>query len=247
MRDPILKRVLEFLRSQGPQAPLLLGVSGGPDSLALLHLLVEACHFFSLELHVAHVDHGWRAESGAEAKILERVVRELGLPFYSSVLEKGEQTKNLEHRAREGRLHFFLNLYREKQFQALVLGHQANDAAETVLKRVLEGASLMSLGGMKPVCHFHGMPIWRPLLNTSKEELAAWLERKQLAAFDDPTNRDPRFLRARMREQLLPALAQVFGKEVQNNLCRLGEAAHEIQAYLRKKIAPPPRASRKNP
>lgn len=239
MREPILKRVVEFLQAHfQPGAPLLLGVSGGPDSLALLHLLVEARHFFPMELHVAHVDHGWRPESGGEAKILEGIVRALELPFHLCVLEKGDDSKNLENRAREGRLSFFHKLYVEKGFQALVLGHQANDAAETVLKRVLEGASLTSLGGIKSVAQFEGMPIWRPLLKVSKEELVAWLEKRELAAFDDPTNRDPRFLRARMREHLLPTLAQAFGKEIQNNLCRLGEVAHEISAYLQKKIAP---------
>ena len=238
MRDPILKRVFEFLQAHfRPGAPLLLGVSGGPDSLALLHLLVEARHFFPMELHVAHVDHGWRPESGGEAKILEGIVKALGLPFHLCVLQKEGDNKNLENKAREGRS-FFLNLYKEKGFQALVLGHQANDAAETVLKRVLEGASLTSLGGIKPVSQFEGMPIWRPLLKVSKEELVAWLEKRGFAAFDDPTNRDPRFLRARMREHLLPTLAQSFGKEIQNNLCRLGEAAHEMAAYLQKKIAP---------
>ncbi|HEY5259429.1 MAG TPA: tRNA lysidine(34) synthetase TilS [Rhabdochlamydiaceae bacterium] len=239
MRDPILKRVVEFLQTHyRPGAPLLLGVSGGPDSLALLHLLVEARHFFPMELHVAHVDHGWRPESGGEAKVLEAIVKALELPFHLCVLEKEGDNKNLENRAREGRFSFFLNLYKEKGFQALLLGHQAGDAAETVLKRVLEGASLTSLGGIKPVAQFEGMPIWRPLLKVSKEELVAWLEKRQLAAFDDPTNRDPRFLRARMREHLLPTLAQSFGKEIQNNLCRLGEAAHEMAAYLQKKIAP---------
>ena len=239
MRNPILKCVIEFLHSHfKPGAPLLIAVSGGPDSLALLHLLVEARHFFPLNLHVAHVDHGWREESGPQAKILADNVQGLGLPFHLHVLERSEATNNLESIARDGRLAFFLKLYREKGFQALVLGHQANDAAETILKRVLEGAHLTALGGMKPVAHFQEMPLWRPLLKVSKEELVSWLEKKGLAAFDDPTNRDPRFLRARMRTQILPTLAKDFGKQIQNNLCRLGETAHEVNAYLQKKIAP---------
>ena len=130
MKDRLLQTVKNFLNSRSPlDSPLLLGLSGGPDSLALFHLLLETSSFVPFKLHVAHVDHGWREESSKEAQWLKSYVEKWGVPFY---LKKLEGCLN-EEAAREGRLSFFSSLYRELGCKALLLGHQGDDQAETVL------------------------------------------------------------------------------------------------------------------
>jgi tRNA(Ile)-lysidine synthase len=208
-----------------------LGCSGGPDSLALLHLLIQ----FPIKLHVAHVDHGWREESSREAEALAAHVGELKLPFHLLTLSPGQADSELK--AREARFEYFAELVQKWDCQALVLGHQADDQAETVLKRVLEGAGLAALGGIRPVSTRSGIPIWRPLLGIQKQEILKWLEEKKLEGFDDPTNADPKYLRSRMRAQILPGLEQAFGKAISSNLVRLGDLAHEVREYLMRKSA----------
>lgn len=236
MKDQLVQVIRDFLKSHYQEGkPLLLGFSGGPDSLALLHLLLECRRFFPLDLHLAHVDHGWREASGEEAAALEAMAQNLQLPFYLKTLVS-EVSSELE--ARVARYQYFLSLYEKEGFQALLLAHQADDQAETVLKRILEGKNLLSIGGMKASLSLEGMQVWRPLLTVRKKSIIQWLSERGLKAIDDPTNRDPRYLRARMRTEILPSLSKQFGKEVTLNLSRLGAGAQELRAYLQRKIAP---------
>ena len=229
----ILKDFLK--RNYTPGKPLLLGLSGGADSLALLSLLLECAREFSIELHLVHVDHGWREESGEQADQLRALATELKLPFHLKKLALGQTSEEV---ARRERLNFFSQLFSTLQAQALLLAHHADDQGETVLKRVLEGASLFALGAMQQIALHEGMVIWRPLLSVRKAELANWSKMRGLEPFDDSTNRDRRFLRARMRTEILPSLSKSFGKEVGKNLLRLGETASEINEYLEEQTQP---------
>jgi tRNA(Ile)-lysidine synthase len=228
-------RVAKFLAKHWDgHRPLLLGYSGGPDSKALLYSLLEAgC----TRLHLAHVDHGWRSVSGQEALELEEEAKSLGLPFHSIRLNLPKEA-NREAASRESRFAFFRTLFEKIPFQALLLAHQAGDAAETALKRVLEGAHLPFLGGsMEPATRIGGIDLWRPLLSVKKEEILAFLSLKNLTPLIDPTNYDPAYLRARMRTEILPSLARAFGKEISDNLLLLSSRAAELKAYLEKKTA----------
>jgi tRNA(Ile)-lysidine synthase len=232
MKDLILKSVKHFLEThQREKAPLLLGFSGGADSLALLYLLLECRRFFPLTLHLAHIDHGWREESAHQAAQLQMQAQKLGLSFHLHTLKE----PTTEEEARQERLAFFLKLYRELGCQALLLAHHADDQAETVLKRFLEGARLLSLGGMKSCFQLNGMNVWRPLLRIEKRELLLWLGKNNLNPIEDPSNADPKFLRSRMRVQIFPELERAFGKKIASNLVRFSETIHELDAYLYKK------------
>lgn len=228
----LLRTVKHFLTLHYvPGKPLLVGFSGGPDSLALLHLLLECG--MDLDLHIAHVDHGWRAESAEQADRLKKEVQALKLPFH---LKRLENVPMKENEARQARLAFFKELYQKFGCQAVILGHHGDDQSETVLKRILEGASLTALKGILPISNLEGMEVWRPLLETDKATLRAWLGEKGLTPIEDPTNDDPRYLRGRMRKTILPQLEGHFGKEISHNLRRLGESAQELSDYLAKKI-----------
>lgn len=142
---------------------------------------------------------------------------------------------NAEEIAREQRLRFFSELYQDLECDALVLGHQADDLAETVLKRIFEGASLSMLGGMEKVSFYGEMELWRPLLSIRKEQLMAWLEKRKIPFFIDSTNDDSRFLRGRMRMQMIPFIQKNFGKEITLVLGRLSHSAYELHRYLTQK------------
>ena len=219
---------------------LLLAFSGGPDSLALLHLMLEykktASSPFSLSL--AHVDHGWRQESQAEARQIASMAESLGLPLHLMTLDPALLKGNLESQCREERYKFFSSLCQTYGCRAVLLAHHADDQAETVFKRILEGASLSCLSCMAPESEVYGVHAWRPLLGVRKAELEEWLKKRGLEAFDDCTNRDPRFLRGKLRTRIFPALQKEFGKEVQGSLCFLGKEAAEFKEYLDKKIEP---------
>jgi tRNA(Ile)-lysidine synthase len=200
--------------------------------MALFHLLLICQRWFKFELHVAHVDHGWRSESREEAQWLQAQV---SCPFY---LHRLEGVGKDEASAREERLKFFSQLYEKLQCQALLLGHQAEDQAETVLKRIFEGGGLFTLRGITPVTHLHEMVVWRPLLGARKQELIAWLEQRGIPYLQDPSNYNPKYLRAKMRMSILPELSKSFGKEIQGNLLRLGQTAQELKEYFDKKLIP---------
>jgi tRNA(Ile)-lysidine synthase len=203
--------------------PLLVGVSGGADSLTLLFAL----HELGVKAHVAHLDHGWREESADEARALEKLVREeTSFPFHTRRVQPAE--RNREAHGRRQRLAFFKELCDTLGCEAVLLGHHADDQAETVLKRMTEGAALHKLVGMAPTITIDGVALWRPFLKLPKQALGS------RALVDDPTNRDPAFQRSRLRHAVLPAL----GKGVERNLGRLGDEARLLADYLDSQIAP---------
>ena len=240
MIDFLTQTVKNFLQGRSLSGkPLLLGYSGGPDSKALLHALLECRRFFPVNLHVAHVDHGWRQESADEAEGLKGEVERLGLPWHGMRVSPGSfQEGNLENEGRMIRLRFFSELYHTLDCQALLLGHHGDDQAEVVMKRIFEGAHLFALGGLHAQTALEGMQIWRPLLGVRKKNAIQWLEERQLPYLCDPTNESSRFLRGRMRQELLPTLTQAFGKEVSLNLCHLGQQAQELKEYFSSLNAP---------
>lgn len=222
-----LERTVQIYLKQAKQSekPLLLGFSGGEDSLALAHCLIR----LGIDFQIAHYDHGWRETSGEEAKQLGEWAARLGIPFHTC---RSPCKIANELAAREERYAFFQSIFEKSPFQALVLAHHRDDQVETILKRVFEGAHLSTLKGMSPARQMEEMPLWRPLLGIPKEVIRAYLQNHKLKAIDDPTNRDPKYLRARMRTDLVPLLSQNFGKAISNSILRIGHYSAELEDYL---------------
>lgn len=180
---------------------------------------------------IAHVDHGWRQESRDEALLLQEEASKLGCPFFTTRLELKEKS---EDAARKARYAFFQKIAPPEA--ALLLAHQADDLAETVLKRIFEGAQLTNLGAMREVSSSYGLVVWRPFLKVSREEIVQFLEERSLIALHDSSNDDLHYLRVRMRKEIFPFLNSHFGKEIKNNLLILSERAHEFKKYLDKRV-----------
>jgi tRNA(Ile)-lysidine synthase len=230
----ILKTLKGFLiQNHKPNHPVLLAYSGGGDSKALLYGLLELKNQFSLDLHLAHIDHNWRSSSFSEAQMLKKEAEDLNIPFHLQTLPK-MAANNIEEKCRELRFLFFQELFQKYSFQALILAHQRDDVSETVLKRFLEGADFFSIKAMEEVTYQRGVTIWRPLLRFAKKELLDFLQKKHLTAIDDPTNYDPKYQRSNMRVNIIPDLEQQFGKQISNNLYIASLRSQEINSYLLK-------------
>lgn len=219
--------------------PVLLGFSGGPDSVALLHLLL-ACQkkMPQLKLGIAHVNHNWRAESLGEALSAQKIAETYQIPFHLLTLDPAQKPGNLEATCRQERMNFFHRLSIEHGYQGVFLAHHADDQTETVLKRVLEGSTLTNLKGIQSTSHFNGLKLMRPLLSFSKQDLLDYLALHELDYFKDTTNLDPKFLRGKFRSQIIPQLSQQFGKAIAPALLDISNEAGELHDYLEQRLQP---------
>ena len=213
---------------------LLLAVSGGGDSTALLLIMSRLARNLHLGLRVAHFDHGLRSRRTAQRE--ERFVREiaesLGLPFYSGSAEGIAS----EDAARRARYEFLASVAEREGYSAVATGHTASDQAETVLLHLVRGAGLDGLAGMTaraawPFAGHNGLALLRPLLRLSHEATLAYCEAAGVEPIEDVSNGSPRFRRNRVRHELLPLLREL-NPQVDDALVRLAEAAGEDVAYL---------------
>jgi tRNA(Ile)-lysidine synthase len=198
----LAERVAERLDWLAPRsARVLVAVSGGPDSLALLDLLYLGADVHRRALVVGHVDHGIAAWSGAVAEQVVAAARQRRLDVVVERLALGAQTS--ETAARRARRPALRRLAAGANAAVIALAHQADDQAETVLLRLLRGSGPAGLAGMAA-----RSGVWiRPLLDIGREELAQHLERRGIAAWDDPANCDSRHLRSWLRGDIMPRLA----------------------------------------
>jgi len=185
---------------------LLVAVSGGADSVALLRLLHGLADTMNLSLEVAHLDHALRAASRDDATFVAELCHDMGLPITvtrQDVAETARQRKgNLEEVARDMRREFLEDTASKCHCDLIVLGHHAGDQAETFLMRLMRGAGTAGLAGMRQV---DGRVV-RPLLPFNREELVAYLEEGGFVWREDESNTDHAFTRNRIRHQLLPLL-----------------------------------------
>ena len=181
---------------------VVIAVSGGSDSLALLHLLHETRSAHGMELVVGHVDHGIHPASAEVARRVIAAANALGIPIVVGRLGLGAGTS--ETAARAARHTWLQQVRRSERADAVVLAHHADDQVETVLQRVLAGSGLAGLAGMRP----RHDTLLRPLLEFRKGELVAWLAAKGIASWEDPANRDPVHERSWIRGALLPMLSE---------------------------------------
>lgn len=211
-----------------PEERCLVGVSGGRDSVTLLHQL-HAAGF--RELIVCHLDHGLRSESAVEARFVEKLAAQFRFEFVLqredvSALAK-HRHKSVETTAREARYSFFAHVAREHDCPRLFLAHHADDQVETLLFNLFRGAGANGLAGMSPLTTrmVDGVPlqISRPLLGTWREEIDDYVSRHRLAFVEDASNSDRKFTRNRLRHEVIPLLEQTFGREIRRAIWRSAE------------------------
>ena len=181
MNEQILITVEAALRRAGvlrPEATLLIALSGGADSVALLRTVSALGKRYGFSTRAAHVEHGLRGEASAEdARFCERLCAEMGVPFTldRANLSGGMAAPGAEARAREVRYRLLLGRARECGADALLLAHHLDDQAETVLSHLVRGSGTRGLGGMREASRVNGVLLVRPLLKLSKADLLASL------------------------------------------------------------------------
>ncbi len=216
---------------------ILIGVSGGIDSVALLHLLRELAPTWRLALHVAHLDHGLREESSEEATFVAELAARWNI---SATVERrpvdaicAREGWSLEEGARRVRYEFFLDVARRQSASCVALAHTADDQAETVLMRLLRGAGLLGLGAIPAKRALEGpIGIARPLLDVWRRELLAYIETEQLPYRSDPSNEETRFTRNRIRHELLPMIERDYNPNIRAALVQLAQQSASDYAYL---------------
>lgn len=237
MKSALYSSLITFIQTHHlEQKKVLLALSGGVDSMALCHGLIQLHKKNLIYLEVAHVDHGWRKESSSQAQNLKSWVQSQGLTFHLHQL-KDHPDSDLENQARKERIAFFSFLVKKEGFAGVMLAHHGDDQAETVLKRVLEGSGIDKMVGLKEKRLFNDTLFFRPLLYVCKKVLQNEVERFNLPVQIDSSNSDTRFLRNRMRHQLIPTLQNQFGKGVSGNLLYLSQMAKEMTSFLDQQLS----------
>lgn len=212
---------------------LLVALSGGADSVALLDALVLLSRPRGFRLVAAHLDHRLRPGSAQDAAFCAELCLRLGVPLRvgaADVRARAERERGgLEQAARRERYAFLRAVRRQEQAAAIALAHTQDDQAETLLLRLLRGSGAQGLGAMR----LHSGDLLRPLLGVSRQEVLDHLRERSLPWREDPTNADPALRRNRVRHELLPYLEQRFNPRVRATLARAAALLADEAALLR--------------
>lgn len=201
-----------------------VAVSGGPDSVCLLHALLELASSLEITLSVAHLNHQLRgAESDEDENFVRGLAKTLRLPFHRAAATLPAD-ENLEQAGRNARRAFFAQLPVDR----IALGHTRDDQAETVLFRLLRGSGLRGLAGVHPVTTAGYI---RPLIDTTRAEVLDFLRARNIPHREDSSNRNPRFSRNRIRASLLPQLERDWNPRIAESLAHLAHLAHDEELW----------------
>lgn len=224
----MLAALQEVLSGHSPAARYLVGVSGGRDSVCLLHALLDLGY---RDLIVCHVNHGLRGkESIGDAAFVKRLAARLHCALDSVEVDvagyASAQKLSIETAARALRQEFFAACAEEHGTQRLFLAHHADDQAETVLLNVLRGTGLAGIAAMQPEVELqNGLQILRPMLGIRRTEIELWAKQNRIRWREDSSNLDPVHTRNRLRLQVLPALSEAMERDVTPALNRLATIA----------------------
>lgn len=223
-----------------PNSAVLVGVSGGADSVALLLLLHDLTAGDGTTLAVAHLDHGLRPEAGpSEAAFVLDLARQMDLPCHVRRADVAADAKThgqgIEAAGRQNRYQFFNDLRRTAGYDLIALGHHSDDNAEQVLLNLLRGSGPHGLAGIAPR---RRDGIVRPLIRLRHAELTAYLDARGIPYLNDPSNSDLHHPRNRIRHELLPHLAKAYNPRVVPALNRLADILREEQDWMAGLVGP---------
>lgn len=210
---------------------VVVGLSGGADSVALFLLLNELKEEFKLKLYAVHINHGIREEADEDADYAESLCEQFHVPFFLfkediKALAK-MQGKSEEEMGREYRYQCFFEIMEKEKAEKLAVAHHMDDCAETVLFHLLRGTDLSGMTGIRPV----NGKIIRPLLNCRKEELTAWLKEKNVTWKEDVTNLENVYARNKIRNQVLPLLSDLNSQAVKH-ITEFADSMKEYETFF---------------
>ncbi len=230
-----LHRVLRQRQLLPKQQRVMVGVSGGQDSLCLMRLLLDLQPKWQWQLAIAHCDHCWRTDSAANARYIQKLAGLWKVPYYSAVAEAVPQS---EAAARAWRYQVLSAIATDQKYSHLVTGHTASDRAETLLYNLMRGSGadgLQALTWKRELAP--GVQLVRPLLEITRAETEMFCRATDLVVWEDTTNQDTQYARNRIRQELLPYLKSHFNPQVEQTLAQTAELLRadveclEIAAY----------------
>jgi len=223
--------------------PLIVAVSGGTDSVALVHALANLRSRFEYVLHIATLEHGLRGEAGGQdVRFVRDLAQQLNLPCYHNIVDTRAYAQStnsgIEAAARQLRYAFLAEIAHKVDATVIVTAHHAGDQAETVLMHLLRGAGLHGLSGMvtvAPVPNHDELTLFRPLLGISKQVLIDYCVEHELTPREDLTNQDVRYLRNAIRHRVLPHL-QAYNPNIEIALNRLADSVGLDDAFIQQML-----------
>ena len=226
---------------------VLVAVSGGADSVALIHLLYALAPTLSVRLAIAHLNHGLRLqESERDAEFVASLARNLKLPLFIDKIDVHDYRQrhklSLEEAARNVRYNFLNQIAEENNFTKIAVGHHLDDNAELVLMFLLRGSGPLGLSGMPP--KRSGMPpgedakIIRPLIDVRRCEILDYLGQNKLEYVSDSTNTNRSYLRNRIRHDLIPELASKYNPNIVETLNRLASLTRSEEQWMETLVDP---------
>jgi tRNA(Ile)-lysidine synthase len=219
---------------------LLLAVSGGPDSLAMLNLFYDLKNELELEIAAAHLDHMFREESKSEADFVEDFSKARGIKLYRKQVDLPEIIKknnfSAEAAARKIRFDFFKEIIGEYNFDLLALAHHRDDQAETVLLNLFRGSGLQGLSGIRPAAEVNGIKVIHPMLKFSKKEILDYCEEKNLKPRFDSSNQKNIYSRNIIRNQIFPVVEKKINDRAREVIARSSKLLAAENEFLEKLV-----------
>lgn len=225
--------ILNKLENLPNNIKIVAAVSGGPDSMALLNLLNQIKNKKNIQVICAHVNHKLRKESKEEAKMVQNYCQKNNLIF--EYIEINNYQGNTEEFARKKRYEFFENLIKKYSASYLLTAHHGDDLTETIIMRLIRGASFKGYAGFKELNDMNNYKIYRPLINKTKDEILNYVQENKIPYVIDKTNNSSAYTRNRIRKYILPKLKQE-NKNVHLKFLEFSESINEIETYLETQI-----------
>lgn len=230
-----IKTVKKYRMFSGGEK-IVVGVSGGIDSMVLLTLLQQFVEKFQGELVVAHLNHGLRGkESDHDESFVKNIAEAVGLSCITKKINVGDialkEGLNLQDAARSARYSFFEEVLEDLGCDSIALGHNADDQAETMLMRIIRGSGIKGLGGIPPV---RGVII-RPLIELTREDINAYATKNSINFTEDSSNIKTSYLRNKLRHQLIPTLKE-YNPRICHELNLLSSINRDVESYLQDEV-----------
>lgn len=209
---------------------IIVGVSGGPDSICLLHVL----YTLGYDLYVCHINHGLRDSANLDEEYVEKFCKDKNIPFFSKRVNLKEISNNMtiEEAGRKVRYDFFNEILEKENGTKIATAHNSNDNAETIIMNMIRGSGMTGLIGIEPIRE----NIIRPLITISRKEIEEYCRKHDLNPRYDESNDETIYTRNKIRLELIPYIEKNINSNVINNINRMSEIISEEEKYIEGKV-----------
>ena len=234
MRSEILKTIKKYNLIENGDS-IVIGVSGGPDSICLLHVLNDLKNELNFKIYVAHINHMIRKEADEETEYVKSFCKNIGVECFVKRIDVIKISKELkmgtEEAGRKIRYDFFEEVLKNTNSNKIATAHNNNDKVETIIMNILRGSGIAGLKGLDPI---RENKFIKPLLEISREEIEAYCEENRLAPRIDKSNNENIYTRNKVRNSVIPYIKKEFNPNILKTINRLSEVATEENEYLDK-------------